>query len=426
MQVPSLSVPGAPRGAPDSSSGSFRTRSSRCLPCPRPRADPGQADGGAATARAPARSDLAARRDRDRRDRAVREPRRHHEARPGRDRPDAERAECDARDRIQPRDRRHRAHAGGGADDAADERREGRLPRVACNARPASGTAMRRRGSVRGASATSHSSIASPTWSRTAGRSGLRSSSERASSRAARGALTQEFERADVGYGADASRSRTVATIGTVVAIVFLLVPSRSRSSTPSARRRSHIDATTDALTGLGNRRKLFADMAGLVASVGAARPCRRHLRPRRLQGVQRHVRPPGRRCPARPRRRAPRQAVAGRGGHTASAATSSSSSRRPRRRGRPGRGTGRAHEEGAGFSIGCSRGSTRILAGVTLEQALHEADQRLYAKALAPPRGRTEARDALLQVLAEQTRTSSPHLGHVAALAASTAIGLG
>ncbi len=36
--------------------------------------------------------------------------------------------------------------------------------------------------------------------------------------------------------------------------------------------------------------------------------------------------------------------------------------------------------ESGLGFRIGCSVGSTRIVAGKTLEQALHVADQRLYA----------------------------------------------
>ncbi len=36
--------------------------------------------------------------------------------------------------------------------------------------------------------------------------------------------------------------------------------------------------------------------------------------------------------------------------------------------------------ERGEAFVIGCSRGSTSITAGLTLEDALHVADQRLYA----------------------------------------------
>ena len=83
--------------------------------------------------------------------------------------------------------------------------------------------------------------------------------------------------------------------------------------------------------------------------------------------------------------------------------------------------------ERGPGFSIGCSRGSTRSLAGITLEQALHQADQRLYAnKRSHRATAGSEVRDALLQVLAEQDESLVAHLEHVATLAASTAIGLG
>ena len=82
--------------------------------------------------------------------------------------------------------------------------------------------------------------------------------------------LAGEYARADAGYGADAARSRTVASIGTVIAIVFLLIAfSVAFSYSLRARRRSHMDATTDALTGLGNRRKLFADMERMVGSLG-------------------------------------------------------------------------------------------------------------------------------------------------------------
>ena len=81
--------------------------------------------------------------------------------------------------------------------------------------------------------------------------------------------------------------------------------------------------------------------------------------------------------------------------------------------------------EQGHGFSIGCSRGSTRILAGVTLEQALHEADQRLYANKRARHAATgSEVRDALLQVLAEQDEALVAHLEHVATLAARHRLG--
>ena len=64
-------------------------------------------------------------------------------------------------------------------------------------------------------------------------------------------------------------------------------------------------DATTDALTGLANRRQLMADLEDELAHAtpdGAGRA--RALRPQRLQGLQRHVRPPrGRRAPGDARR---------------------------------------------------------------------------------------------------------------------------
>jgi diguanylate cyclase (GGDEF)-like protein len=83
--------------------------------------------------------------------------------------------------------------------------------------------------------------------------------------------------------------------------------------------------------------------------------------------------------------------------------------------------------ESGPGFTIHCSRGASRIAAGVTLEQALHDADQRLYAhKASTRTRPGAGARDALLQVLTEQNTDLAVHVGHVADLAARTATALG
>ena len=90
----------------------------------------------------------------------------------------------------------------------------------------------------------------------------------------------------------------------------------------------------------------------------------------------------------------------------TGSAATSSSS-RPPMRTASALLAAAQAalSERGTGFSIGCSRGGARILAGVTLEQALHVADQRLYAnkRSVARAARAAETKDALLQVLAEQ-----------------------
>ena len=64
-------------------------------------------------------------------------------------------------------------------------------------------------------------------------------------------------------------------------------------------------DSVTDALTGLGNRRQLMTDLEDEVERAAEASPARaRALRPQRLQGLQRHVRPSGRRRAARAARR--------------------------------------------------------------------------------------------------------------------------
>ena len=67
--------------------------------------------------------------------------------------------------------------------------------------------------------------------------------------------LAAGFDRADAAYGAEASRATTVALLGTGVSIILLLIAfSVTYHHSARARRRSQHDATTDALTGLGNR----------------------------------------------------------------------------------------------------------------------------------------------------------------------------
>ena len=71
----------------------------------------------------------------------------------------------------------------------------------------------------------------------------------------------------------------------------------------------SREEASTDALTGLGNRRSLTRELERVAAEATPERPALpRDLRSRRLQGLQRHLRPPRRRLAAHPpERRAPR-----------------------------------------------------------------------------------------------------------------------
>ena len=61
----------------------------------------------------------------------------------------------------------------------------------------------------------------------------------------------------------------------------------------------SQEEAVTDALTGLANRRALMVDLERGALGQPAGGDGARDLRPRRLQGLQRQLRPPGRRRPA-------------------------------------------------------------------------------------------------------------------------------
>ena len=241
--------------------------------------------------------------------------------------------------------------------------------------------------------------------------------------------LSAELSRADVDYGRQAARSRKVATIATILAIVFLLTAfSLAFERSVRARRRSDDHALTDALTGLGNRRKLFADTERNISSLAAEQSLTIAIFD--LDGFKAYNdtfgHPAGDALLARlGARLLATVADLGRayriGGDEFVVITGSHSDTRLIRAAQAA-----LTEHGEGFRIGCSLGSTRVAAGETLEQALHVADQRLYAnKRSGRSDPRTEAKDVLLQVLAEQNENLVSHLGHVAALARSTAVRL-
>jgi two-component system cell cycle response regulator len=241
--------------------------------------------------------------------------------------------------------------------------------------------------------------------------------------------LAAMFTRADAKYGAAASRSTRVAYIGTAAAIIALLFAfSLTCYHSATARRRSHDDATTDALTGIGNRRKLFADLERAVSSLAGKQTLSLGIFD--LDGFKAYNDTFGH--PAG-------DALLERLGHRLAAATADGGDAyriggdefvivTAAADGERLLAAAQAAltEHGAGFSIGCSRGSTHIHAGVTPEQALHVADQRLYANKYSVDGRQTGAKDVLLQVLAEQDASLVEHLGHVAKLAKSTAIALG
>ena len=238
--------------------------------------------------------------------------------------------------------------------------------------------------------------------------------------------LSAGFDQADAAYGAEASRATTVALVGTGVAILLLLIAfSLTYHHSARARRRSHRDATTDVLTGLGNRRKLFTDLERAVDNRGTVA-----LGIFDLDGFKAYNDTFGH--PAG-------DALLARLGHRLAAATKSGGD--AYRIGgdefvvvTPAVDSERLllaaqealSDTGAGFSIGCSLGSTHLHTGVTPEEALHAADQRLYANKRSAAGRQAGAKDALLQVLAEQDTHLVDHLWYVAPLAESVAIRLG
>jgi diguanylate cyclase (GGDEF)-like protein len=242
-------------------------------------------------------------------------------------------------------------------------------------------------------------------------------------------ALAAELDRADARYGADAASSRTVASIGTVVAIVFLLAAfTAAFSYSVRARRRSHHDAMTDTLTGLGNRRKLFADMNALLRTRDGKQEVSIGIFD--LDGFKAYNdtfgHPAGDALLARVGHRL--NAVVGThdrayriGGDEFVVTTTSADGERILAGAEVA-----LSEQGADFSIGCSYGSARLYPGVSLEKALLLADQRLYANKRSHRHVfGSDAKDALLQVLSEQDESLVAHVGHVADLAALTAAGM-
>jgi diguanylate cyclase (GGDEF)-like protein len=243
-------------------------------------------------------------------------------------------------------------------------------------------------------------------------------------------ALNAEFDQADLNYGIEAARSRKVATVGTFVAILTLLAAfSGLFHRSVRARRLSDQTAMTDALTQLGNRRKLFAEMERKVASLRAEQTVTIGIFD--LDGFKVYNdtfgHPAGDALLARLGRRLA-ASVGERGnayrigGDEFVVTTTEDSDVSVLKAAQAA-----LSERGDGFSIGCSLGSTRVTAGMTLEQALHVADQVLYTNKQSSGRSdlRAEVKDVLLQVIAEQNGDLVDHLGHVAALAWSTAVRL-
>ena len=202
--------------------------------------------------------------------------------------------------------------------------------------------------------------------------------------------LDAELDRAELGYGADAARSRVVATVAAFGATILLLVAfSIAFHHLLRARRRSHDDATTDALTGLGNRRELFADMKPADAPDRGTKLAAIFD----LDGFKAYNdtfgHPAGDALLAALGRKSPSPSPAGQayriGGDEFVVTTNAINGE-----GVLADAKTALSEQGPGFSIGCSSGSTRLKTGSSFEDTLRIAvsgSTRTSAPAAARPR---------------------------------------
>jgi diguanylate cyclase (GGDEF)-like protein len=252
------------------------------------------------------------------------------------------------------------------------------------------------------------------------------------------GALLAELHRAGNTYSHTATRSRLIGAVGTIGATLLLLLAfsitlyraTRLAREKHQLLERSRVEALTDALTGLPNRRALFSDMADLLRASPTAETFALGMFD--LDGFKTYNDTFGH--PAG-------DALLARCGHKLAAAMEGHGSayrmggdefcvivRGPESDRVLVAAAEALSEHGEHFDVRCSSGSVVIgPSEMTLEQALLQADQRLYSNKRSS-RGRAggEAHDVLLSVLAEHSVSLAAHLGHVGTLAEAVACKLG
>jgi len=254
----------------------------------------------------------------------------------------------------------------------------------------------------------------------------------------AEGALLGELRRAGATYSNSASRARRNGAIGTVFSITFVLLAFSLTlgRATRLAREKHHlleqsrVEALTDALTGLPNRRKLFADMAAHLDP--ESRPAQLAIGMFDLDGFKAYNdtfgHPAGDALLARSGERLA-AAMAGKGvayrmGGDEFCVIVTTADPLPVF----DAAAAALSEHGAGFVVTCSYGSVVVAPDhVTLEEALQRADQRLYENKRAPREvaGR-EVHDVLLSVLAENSLSLASHVTNVGRLAEAVARQMG
>ena len=252
--------------------------------------------------------------------------------------------------------------------------------------------------------------------------------------------LRKELDLADVAYRREATRADREASAASVaLTLVLLIAFSGALYRSMSARRRaealsvdkqalleqSQSDATTDALTGMANRRKLFDDTDRLLASLGEGSTVSLGIFD--LNGFKNYNdsfgHPAGDALLAHLGHRLS-EAMTGRatayrmGGDEFCVVTAA-----PDAVSVLATAASALTERGERFSITCSYGVAIIpVEAARLEQALQIADRRLYgSKELTRSTQSVQIKDALIQVLTEQGGDLVPHLSRVAQLAGET-----
>ncbi len=252
------------------------------------------------------------------------------------------------------------------------------------------------------------------------------------------GKLIADMRRLSAADSRQAAHARATRTTVEVFAFAILLLAFSGilgyTTHLSHARRRllelSQVDASTDALTGLPNRRKLFTDMKALLAE--SPPPTELALGMFDLDGFKHYNDTFGHPAGDALLVRLSHKLAAATEGHGAAYRMGGDEFcviiRGAGAEGILSTAAEALSEHGESFSVHCSYGSVVVVPGeLTLEQALQQADQRLYDnKPASPTHASREAYDVLLQVLAEQHFSLSTHLITVGRLAEAVARKLG
>ncbi len=252
------------------------------------------------------------------------------------------------------------------------------------------------------------------------------------------GALLDALARANTSDGSTASRSRVIGSVGAVVAILFMLIAfsfvlyraARLAREKQEFLEASRIEALTDSLTGLSNRRKLFADMEMLLHEPQPAGGLTLGMFD--LDGFKEYNdtfgHPAGDALLARCGRKLA-AAIEGHGsayrmgGDEFCVIVGEADAEHVL-----ARAEAALSEHSERFDVSCSRGSVLIAPDeMTFEQALQQADQRLYNNKRSSRGGKdVEVHDVLLRLLAENSLPLATHLSNVGKLAEAVGRRLG